>query len=257
MSEKTEVNVPTIRTVAAGNGWLWVKNGYQLFKAYPLMWVIIFMIYFALIIPLSSIPVIGPIVSTLIAPVFAAGMMLGCRAVEQGGELEINHLFAGFKKNTAQLVSLGGFYMLGILMVSMLFASGFDPSMVESISKGGTVTPAQMTAFSGPLLLASILLLPVMMAYWFAPVLVALHNLSAIQALKLSLRASLTNTMAFLMYGFVFAVMMLVMAALFSVLGQLGVVVALLALCFIVPLMMTSLYTSYRDIFQAAQTDKK
>ncbi len=252
MSEQPVVNIPSVNVVPMGNGVLWVKQGFRLFKAYPIMWAILTVIYFAILIPLSSIPFLGPIVGSLIAPVFAAGMMFGCRAIDQNGELEINHLFAGFKHNTSQLISLGGMYMLAVLMVMMLVFSNVDQSMIESISTSGEVTPEQMAAFSTPLLMAVLLLVPVLMAYWFAPTLVALNDLSAWEAIKLSFKASLKNTMPFLMYGLVFTAIFMGLMTLVSVAGPLGFMVIFLALGVIVPLMMTTLYTSYRDIFKVA-----
>jgi uncharacterized membrane protein len=252
VSEQPVVNIPSVNIVPMGNGALWVKQGFRLFKAYPIMWAILTVIYFAILIPLSSIPFLGPIVGSLIAPVFAAGMMFGCRAIDQHGELEINHLFAGFKKNTSQLISLGGMYMLAVLMVMMLVFSNVDQSMIESISTSGEVTPEQMAAFSTPLLMAMLLLVPVLMAYWFAPTLVALNDLSAWEAIKLSFKASLKNTMPFLMYGLVFTAIFMGLMTLVSVAGPLGFMVIFLALGVIVPLMMTTLYTSYRDIFKVA-----
>lgn len=252
MSEQPVVNKLSVSIVPTGNGWLWVKKGFRLFKAYPVMWAILTIIYFGLMIPLSSFPAIGPIIGSLMAPVLVAGMMLGCRAVEQGNELEINHLFAGFKQNTAQLISLGGMYMLAILVVMMLVSSSLDPAMIQSISDTGKVTPEQMDAFATPILMATMIFIPILMAYWFAPTLVALHNLTAWHAIKLSFIASLKNIMPFLMYGLVFTGIFMVLMLIVSLLGQLGIVVIFLALGFVVPLMMTTLYTSYRDIFKEA-----
>lgn len=250
MSEQPVVNVPSVSVVPMGNGLLWVKQGFRLFKTFPVMWAILTVIYFAIMIPLSSLPFLGPIIGSLIAPVFAAGMMIGCRTIEQNGELEINHLFAGFKQNTAQLISLGGMYMLAILVVMMLVTSNLDQTMIQSIATSGEVTPEQMAAFSTPLLVAMLLFMPVIMAYWFAPTLIALHDLTAWQAAKLSFNASLKNTMPFLMYGLVFTLLFMGLMLIVGVLGQLGIFVLFLALGVIVPLMMTTLYTSYRDIFK-------
>jgi len=252
MSEQPQQNIPSIRLVPLANGLHWLKSGYAMFKAYPLMWIVLFMIYFGIIFPVSGIPGIGPIIGTLLAPVFAAGMMLGCRDIDHNKPLEINHVFAGFKKNTVQLISLGGFYMVGILFVSMFFATGLDQSMVEAIAKSGTVSPAQMEALSTPLLKATFMLIPVMMAYWFAPALVALHDLTAVQAIKLSFKACLRNIVPFILYlvavALIFIVLMQLMF-LVSGLGPIGAIVLALAFCGIMPLMMTSLFASYRDIF--------
>ena len=115
MSEYSNNSNLESRPVSVGQAWVWIVSGFNLFKANPVMWIVILLIYLAIIIPVSLIPVIGSIVSTLVAPVFAAGMMWGCKAIVQKQDLEINHLFEGFKKNTAQLISVGGIYMLSLL----------------------------------------------------------------------------------------------------------------------------------------------
>ncbi|HQR51562.1 MAG TPA: BPSS1780 family membrane protein, partial [Methylophilaceae bacterium] len=97
-----------IRQVNAGNGWNWIADGFGLFKQSPVIWIALFFVYLLLAMLLSFIPVVGPIILNLLAPVFMAGFMLGCKAIEDGEELEINHLFAGFSRNTSKLITVGG-----------------------------------------------------------------------------------------------------------------------------------------------------
>jgi uncharacterized membrane protein len=80
------------------------------------------------------------------------------------------------------------------------------------------------------------------MAYWYAPVLIGLHNLKAVEAMKLSFVACLKNMLPFLLYGLIFTVILVVAIIPFG----LGLIVA-------IPLMMTSLYTSYIDVFNIVE----
>ena len=105
------------RQVSAGNAWGWIVGGFNLFRQNPVIWIALFFIYLLVAMVLSIIPLVGPIVLNLLAPVFMAGFMLGCRALEMDEELEINHLFAGFKNNTAQLVTVGGIYLVGAILI--------------------------------------------------------------------------------------------------------------------------------------------
>ena len=104
MAESLQTKPLQIKQVPVANAWAWIVSGFDLFKANPAMWIILFVIYLAIIVPISLIPVIGSLLSTLLAPVFAAGLMWGCKALTLRQDLEINHLFAGFKQNTAQLI---------------------------------------------------------------------------------------------------------------------------------------------------------
>ncbi|MDI1299041.1 BPSS1780 family membrane protein [Methylotenera sp.] len=231
------------RQVPAGNAWAWIVSGFNLFKANPVMWIVILLIYLAIIIPISLIPVIGSVVSTLLAPVFAAGMMWGCKALVLKQDLEINHLFEGFKKNTAQLISVGGIYMLSLLMIMVMVVLTLDKDTIELLMKGQEVSPAQANAMVLPMLTAMLFILPILMAYWYAPVLIGLHNLKVLEAMKLSFIACLKNMLPFLLYGLIFMLILVVAIIPFG----LGLVVA-------IPVMMTSLYTSYVDVFNITET---
>src|SRR4249920_546611 len=82
-------------SVAAGNGLTWWTEGWRLFAASPWVWIAITLAFIVITILLSLIPLIGSFASTVLTPAFAAGIMAGCRAQDGGGELSINHLFAG------------------------------------------------------------------------------------------------------------------------------------------------------------------
>ena len=237
--------LPIPRQVPAINAWGWTVQGFYLFKENPAMWIILFLIYLGIMVPVSLLPVIGPFLSFLLAPVFAAGLMWGCQAISQKQDLEINHLFLGFKKNTAQLVSVGGIYMLSLFIIMIFVVMSLDKQTVDLLVKEQALSPEQASKVVFPVLIAMLFLVPVLMAYWFAPVLIGLQNLTAVQAMKLSFEASLRNMLPFLLYGFIFT----------------GLLVAALipygaGLVVVMPLMMTSLYVSYADIFQIKNSEK-
>jgi len=238
MAENLQNQPLTIKQVPAGNAWGWIVSGYHLFKANPAMWIILLVIYLAIMIPISLLPVIGSVASTLLAPVFAAGMMWGCRALTHHQDLEINHLFEGFKKNTGQLIAVGGIYMVSLLVVAIFVVLALDKETIDLLVQGKDLSPEQANQMMLPILVALLFVLPVMMAYWYAPVLAGLHNLSAVDAMKLSFTACLKNMLPFLLYGLIFVVLLILAIIPFG----LGLLVA-------VPVMMTSLYTSYADVF--------
>jgi hypothetical protein len=232
------------RQVNAGNAWNWIVGGFRLFKQNPMIWIALFFIYLLIGMALSIIPLVGPIVLNLLAPVFMAGFMLGCRALEMDEELEINHLFAGFKVNTAQLVTVGGIYLAGVIVIIGIVFIFTGADAMNSIFAGhmaeGQPTVAPEAAFGPALGLLIVLgaMLPLIMAYWFAPALVLFHDLRAIDAMKLSFTACLRNLLPFLVYGVISAVL-LVLAMI-----PLG-----LGLLIMIPTMTASLYVSYKDIF--------
>jgi hypothetical protein len=238
MAENLEAQPLTIKQVPISSAWVWIVNGLNLFKANPAMWIILLVIYLAIMIPISMLPVIGSVVSTLLAPVFAAGMMWGCHALIKNQDLEINHLFEGFKRNTSQLISIGGIYMVSLLFVAVIVVLALDKDTAELLVQGKDLSAEQADAMLMPIMLALLLIMPVLMGYWFAPVLAGLHNLSAVEAMKLSFTACLKNILPFLLYGFIFMALLIIAIIPFG----LGLVV-------VAPLMMTSLYSSYADVF--------
>lgn len=242
MAENLEIQPLTIKQVPVGNAWVWIVNGFNLFKANPAMWIILLVIYLAIMIPISMLPVIGSVVSTLLAPVFAAGMMWGCQALIKNRDLEINHLFEGFKRNTSQLITIGGIYMVSLLFVAVIVVLALDKDTAELLVQGKDLSPEQADAMLMPIMIALLLIMPVLMAYWFAPVLAGLHNLTAVEAMKLSFSACLKNMLPFLLYGLIFMVLLIVAIIPFG-----------LGLLVVAPMMMTSLYSSYADVFGIEQ----
>jgi uncharacterized membrane protein len=88
------------------------------------------------------------------------------------------------------------------------------------------------------MLLVAALSVPLYMATWFAPVLIVLEDLSASAALKASFFACLSNWLPFLVYSIVLLV-----------LGVVAAIPAGLGYLILVPVLIASVYTAYRDIF--------
>jgi uncharacterized membrane protein len=239
------------RQVSAGNAWGWIVGGFNLFRQNPVIWIALFFIYLLVAMVLSIIPLVGPIVLNLLAPVFMAGFMLGCRALEMDEELEINHLFAGFKNNTAQLVTVGGIYLVGaILIVGLVFVVVGADAMTGLFE--GQIDPARPALDTQPnpavpgvaLLIVLGAMLPLIMAYWYAPALVLFHDMKALEAMRLSFFACLRNVLPFMVYG-----------AILAVLVVLAMIPLGLGLLVMIPTMTASLYVSYKDIFNIGKLE--
>jgi uncharacterized membrane protein len=176
--------------------------------------------------------------------VFIAGFMLGCRALENGEELEINHLFAGFKQNTTQLITVGGLYLAGVIVIAgVIFMAGGAPILSILGAHTQDIEKASVAAASGGMLMVAMLaivaLVPLMMAYWFAPILVLFHDLKAMDAMKTSIDACMMNLLPFTVYGLISMILIFLAALPFG-----------LGLFVMIPTMMASLYISYKDIFE-------
>ncbi|MHB1174866.1 MAG: BPSS1780 family membrane protein [Sulfuriferula sp.] len=238
--------IPEFRRVPARHGWLWIKQAFGLFKQNPLIWIVLSVSIFLLAGLLGIIPRIGSVVFQLISPVFTAGLMIGCKAIEAGEELEIAHLFAGFKFHGAQLVTVGGIYLVGLILIAGVMTALGGGALVTMMLQGhpdagNMATPAMPGSGAGlAVLVALALLMPLLMAYWFAPTLVVFRNMGAVAAMKLSMRAAWANMVPFLVYGIIMFVLF-VIAAMPLMLGFL----------IMLPLAFITYYTTYKDVFDA------
>lgn len=230
-----------VHAVDAGRGWQWIVDGFGIFRKQPLLWIVLTALLVAIWMLSFMIPVLGPLLFNLFSPVFFAGLMMGCRSVERGDELELTHLFAGFQKHTAALVTIGGVYLVGtIVIVGIVFmAAGGAPPAATGKSGGEVQLLAETLRGMGPALLVALALyVPVLMLIWFAPMLVVFHDQKPADAMRLSFSACLVNWLTFLVYG----VIVLVLWFIASIPLFLGLIVLL-------PVLICSVYASYRDIF--------
>jgi uncharacterized membrane protein len=224
-------------------GWDWIKQGYALFIKAPLLWIVLLFICVIAAVGISSVPVVGEPLMSLLMPVILVGLMVGCRALSQDEELELAHLFSGFKQHTSQLVTLGGVSLVGqyLILGAMMMVGGATLVSILMNGQPDTDPNVMMEAVTGAgvaVLLGIVLFSLLMMAMQFAPMLVFFRNVPPVQAMKLSLRAFLHNVGPMLVYGITF----LFLAVLASLPMMLGWLVLL-------PLVFTSLYASYCDIF--------
>jgi len=234
----------------AMHGWQWIKQGYALFMKAPLLWMVLLMICFIAAAGLSAVPVVGEPLTSLLLPAVLVGLMVGCRALEHGEELELVHLFSGFKQHTAQLVTLGGIALVGqfLILGAMMMVGG--AALVAILTSSQPVSDPEIvkqaiTGASLAMLLGLALFSVLLMSMQFAPMLVYFNNATPLEAMKLSLRAFVNNVGAMLVYGVTF----MLLAILASIPMMLGWLVLL-------PIVFTSLYACYCDIFPAAKENQ-
>ena len=231
--------VPGGQSVPAGNGWTWITDGWELFKRQPGMWIGMVLIAFVIFILAALIPVVGGLLLSLFGPVFAAGFMIGCKALDSGGELELGHLFAGFRSRTGTLLAVGAIYLGASLVVMLVVGLTMGVGMGAMMGQGD---PESMQALGATFLLAMLimmaLLLPLVMAIWLAAPLVVFHEHGALDAMKGSFTGCLRNILPFLVYGVIMFVLMIVASV------PLGLGWLVLG-----PVLAASLYTAYKDIY--------
>src|SRR5207249_3532741 len=219
-----------MRVVPAKNGWFWLLKGFALFRKSPVMWLFLVFTYWIAVALLGQIRYLGLATSTVLLPAFSVSFMAMCAVLERGGMLRPALLFSGFQSGLATLIALGVLYLLSVVAV--------------------------LGIASRALVFAALAGAPVLMAFWFAPVLAAWNRMGAAQSLFYSFFAVWRNWRAFVVYGAALALAGLafitaVTAAAIATSGQvevlrfLGLIFTMLTL----PTLFASFYASYRDIF--------
>jgi uncharacterized membrane protein len=236
------------KSVSAGQGVSWIGAGWKIFAKAPLMWIVALLVLVVVAVVINIVPIIGQIAFQVATPVFYGGLIVACRSLERGGDFELEHIFAGFKTQLANLLIIGAIFLVGMLALFVVFAffAGFGILGAMLSGNANDIAPALVASgfsilLGGLVMLA--LMIPLLMAYWFAPALVIMHGLGAVEAMKASFSGCLRNFVPFLLYGIV----MLVLCIVASIPFGLGLLVW-------IPLSFTSTYAAYRDIFTEDST---
>jgi uncharacterized membrane protein len=227
------------KAVDIGQGMAWLSEGWSMFRQAAGIWIGITLIAFAIFIVLSFIPIVGQLASPLVSMLMGGGIMLGCRALERGEPLTIGHLFAAAQTHLNPLLVVGALYLAGIFAI-IVIASIVTGGAAFALWRGGPDAGAAVGGMVLLFLVIMALMVPLIMAIWFAPALVTLHDVAPLEAMKLSFRGCLRNLLPFLVYG----VITFVAAIIATIPFGLGWLVLL-------PVLAGSAYASYRDIFVA------
>jgi hypothetical protein len=216
--------------------------------------------YWFTVIFLNVLPVVGALAASLAIPGLSVGLMQAARNIERGQPLGLQTLYGSLRENARTLLALGALYLcctLGILGLSFLVDGGNLMKFMLSSSRAERAA-VEDADFLLPALFVTLLMMPVMMAYWFAPVLAAWHRLSLGRALFFSFVACWMNWRPFLTYG---AGLLLVAGILPGVLlgillvivpGAANFVTAIVSVpmvLIVAPTIFASFYVCYRDIF--------
>ena len=253
-------------TLPAAQGWRWLTDGFRIFRRNHLMLTFLVVSYWVLMALVNVIPVIGTIATTLCIPAFSVSLMNACRSIERGTPLGPQLLFSGFASNLRSLLTLGAIYLAAVVAILGLSALADDGALMAMMLAGQK--PDAETVSSGSLLLATeialVLLCPLIMAYWYAPVLAGWHGLSPAKALFFSFVACLRNWRPFLVYSLAIGVVATlvpgivlgILAALLPSGASLVLVLMMVLLILVLaPTLFASFYVSNRDVFVSADDD--
>jgi uncharacterized membrane protein len=241
VTASTDPNLP--RTVDAGQGVTWWTDAWAMFTKNAAIWIVLGLVLLIILIVLACIPLVGQLASTLLMPVFAGSWMLAAQKSEGGGTLEVGDLFSAFRGDKLTPLIVVGALFLAMMVVIFLVMGVLGFGGFMGMMAGGAMGSAKgmMTGMGVGLfamLIGLALFMLVSMALWFAPTLVVLRGVAPVDAMRLSFAASTKNVVPFLLWSIIY----LVAAMIATIPLMLGWIV-------LVPVLMLTLYVSYKDVF--------
>ena len=250
-------------------GLRWVRESVALFKTQPHIWMLWSLTYIAIFMILPSLPMLSflGLLSVVIWPACMAFVVMLYRQMDLQGEMVPAMVWQQLQTHFRTLMLLGLSCLIYAVLATYLLGSDLAALVAHAPTKAG-MTESQMTVFLENTLSfivkVLLLLLPLFIATWFSPMLIALNGYSLSKAIKSSIAGMLQYTMPMGVSWLVMtAGMLVVMLGLGLVIGILGALIPMLAqllmpllvfaaLLVINALMFAFQYISYKDVFRAA-----
>lgn len=243
------------RQLPLQRGWGWIADGLRLWRRSPAVLIFASFSYMLILLVLGSIPFIGQVIAYLLMPVLSLGVLNTCRAVDQGRKAGPDLLFSGFRGNVQSLVAVGGIYLAATIATLMLTALFDDGTLLRIVTGEERIDPeGELPELGGALIVAAVLSLPVLSAYWFAPVLAGWWRVSAVKAMFFSFYACLKNWRPMLLFGLgLLGLLGVVPSLAVNIAGAisplLASVLTLVLPLVLLPVTFASFYANARDVF--------
>ena len=255
--------------VPAKTGYVWFRQGVWLFRRNPLAFLTVFFAYLFAMTLISRLPVVGPVLPLLLIPGVAVGFMAACRNTIGKKPVWPTVLVDGFRSYgqsvARRLLVLGVVYVVAMGVVFALSALVDDGVLLNlMIGNGPAGDPETIAASFNPLavLVAMACYIPVAMLFWFAPILVAWHDVPPAKALFFSFIGCWRNRGAFVLYGALWIGVALAvsfgLSALMQVLGvgqEMALAVLMPASILVTTALYCSFYATYRGCFGLQSED--
>ncbi len=244
------------RRLPANRGALWLLGGFALFQRNPPMLTLLTFTYLLLVVVINLIPAIGPFLLPLVLPLMTVILGNGCQSIELKGAYSPQDLLCDVPERQQAILHLGGLHLLAsALMVLVSTVLGLDLTLNENLSN------EQLIDLAADLGMFLVLSIPLLMAFWFAPLLTLWDKVPATKSVFFSFVASWRNWRAFAMYGLAIGIVGIMLPGLILVIASLissalvtvaSVVLRMMMMFVLAPSLIASMYLSYRDVFQTA-----
>lgn len=245
-----------LRTVPASTGLQWVRLGVKTFLRQPLAMSGLFFMFMAVVSVLALVPFLGTALATLLTPAVNLGLMSASREAHAGRfpmPVQLISAFRGGPAKTRGMLTLGGLYGLGLLLILLLVG------LMEGSPEGAatmTAEEAMRSMVTSPALwFGLVAMMPLQMLFWHAPALLFWHGVPPVKSLFFSLMACWTNKGALLVFLLAwtglfvaFSVALSLVSALLGGAQAAGLIVYP-AVLFMASMFFTSIWFTFRDSF--------
>lgn len=209
----------------------WFEDGLRLFKRRPPVWMALAAITIATELLLAFLPDPWPLLSKLLAPLVACGLLVASAAADRHLSPRVRHAFAAFRAPTHAVVAI---VLASLLTFAAEAFAGWWIADVNLLEAHGAAEDLTGSAWLGVYAIGVLASLPVT----FVPLHVLFEPVGLVDAFAASWRGFALNTTPLLVY-----------AGLSLVLLAFGLLTMGLGLVFAMPLWAASSYTAWRDIF--------
>jgi MFS family permease len=258
-----------IYTCPPGAGWNWLIQGIQLLRKKPKEMLILGNTYLFFILFMSLlIPILGSVIVSTVSPAMGFGIMLAGYLGQKGSHVGPKLLFSAFtpenRKYLQSLIILGAAQTACFVLISLLahLLLGTQPTItVEDWEKADLKTNTVLIEYIAlRMAFVSLASMPVLLAFWFAPVMIVWHNMKPLQAVFSSSVAVWRNKNSFFVYGIGLMLMSLALGALSIGLTLLStllylampfvMVINMICASIFIAVFLSTLYPTYTAIFE-------
>ncbi len=254
-----------LQQVPAGNGRLWIRHGFKIFRRQPLAFSGLLGLALLVSMLLSALPFVGPMLGLMAIPVCSLGFMLATHLALQRKMPHVDVFIAPFRltpeRRRHQFVLCAGFAL--VMLLILLLADQIDGEVTHELMelmKRDANADAIAAIAADPRLIWGFMVRAVGMTalsipYWHAPALVHWGGQSAAQSLFSSTLALWRNKGAFALNALLWAALMFacsgVISVVFGLFGLLQFAPVASVACFLVlaAVFYASLYFSFVDCF--------
>ena len=222
-------------------GGVWLTEAFNLFRRKPFAWIGLCTAWLLITVALVQVGPIGAAIGNFLQPVFFASFAIAAFRQVAGEQVLMSDLFAGFRRNLRSLVMLGAILVLlelAVLILMWVLLGMPEISQDETPEKISEYIQS-LKGKEWILLIGFGLSALVKGAFWFAPPLIAFHDMQTSQAMRWSVYAAISNIGAMLVYGTLLVGFMI-----------LAIIPWGLGLLVVIPVMVISTFVGYREVFE-------